>query len=87
MSSPAAICSAKWQATFEPGKPSSTRSAGTSSEHRAGCRNIALNPELIIADEPVSALDMSIQAQAVNLLEELQERLGLTYLVIAPRPR
>ena len=46
-------------------------------------RAIALNPELIIADEPVSALDVSIQAQVVNLLEELQERLGLTYVVIA----
>ena len=46
-------------------------------------RAIALDPELIIADEPVSALDVSIQAQVVNLLEELQERLGLTYVVIA----
>ena len=46
-------------------------------------RAIALDPELIIADEPVSALDVSIQAQVVNLLEELQDALGLTYVVIA----
>jgi peptide/nickel transport system ATP-binding protein len=46
-------------------------------------RAIALEPQLIIADEPVSALDVSIQAQVVNLLEELQQRLGLTYVVIA----
>ena len=46
-------------------------------------RAIALNPDLIVADEPVSALDVSIQAQVVNLLEELQDRLGLTYLVVA----
>jgi oligopeptide/dipeptide ABC transporter ATP-binding protein len=46
-------------------------------------RSLATNPRLIIADEPVSALDVSIQAQVINLMMDLQEEFGLTYIFVA----
>jgi len=46
-------------------------------------RALAVNPEFIVCDEPISALDVSIQAQVVNMFEDLQEKMGLTYLFIA----
>ena len=77
-----ASCCVPWAST-RPTRSAIRTSSPAASASASASRALAVNPEFIVCDEPISALDVSIRAQIINLLEHLQDEFGLTYLFIA----